>query len=182
MRTLFIGLIAAAIISGCAHAQAGQTPDRFNEQSNKQTNTKSHLPDNSAYRVYHADGNSMDDIDKALSQARNRNTKLMVVMGANWCHDSVGFAARMDKPRFKSLIKKKYELVYVNAGTQPRQKDQNRAVSKRFGVAAIAGTPTVFIVDADGIVLNPDSVGYWRYADSIPEDMSYAYLSYYADK
>ncbi len=170
MRTLLIGLITAAIISGCAHAQAGQTPDKCSEKPN------------GAYHIYHAGVNSMDDIDKALSQARIRNTKLMVVMGANWCHDSVGFAARLDKPKFKALTRENYEVVYVNAGTQPRQKDQNRAVSKRFGVEAIVGTPTVFIVAADGTVLNPDSAGYWRYADSIPEDMSYAYLAYYAEK
>jgi len=141
-----------------------------------------HGQSENASKPFNNDTDPMVDIDKALVRARLRGTKIMVVMGGNWCHDSLGFAARLDKPEFQALIEKNYELVYVNAGEKPRQKDQNRAVSKRFGIAAIAGTPTVFIVRADGTVLNPDSAGYWRYADSIPEDMSYAYLAYYADK
>ncbi len=180
MRKCFIAAIttvlmsASASLSGCANAQE--------HHGDKQIDAKPHMLVHADYKPYEADANSMVDIDKALARARVRGTKAVVVMGANWCHDSRGFAARMGEPKFQTLIKDNYELVYVNAGTDPGQKDQNRAVSKRFGVDAIEGTPTVFIVSPDGIVLNPDSAGYWRRTDSIPADMIYAYFDMYAGK
>ena len=177
-------LSATAGVSGYAYAQESRAQESRAQESraNKPAGTKSYAQADAAYKPYDADANSMVDIDKALARARVRGTKVMVVMGANWCHDSRGFAARLDKPKFRSLIADNYELVYVSAGTNPWQNDQNRDVSKRFGVDAIEGTPTVFITTSDGTVLNADSAGYWRRADSIPVDMSYAYLDMYAKK
>lgn len=174
MRKIFIATMATVLMSSCAHAE--------DHHGDKKTDAKPHVQTDAQYKPYNADANSMVDVDKALARARVRGTKVMVVIGANWCHDSRGFAARMDKPEFQTLIENNYELVYVSAGTDPGQKDQNRDVSKRFGVDAIEGTPTVFIATPDGKVLNEDSAGYWRRADSIPTDMSYAYFDMYAKK
>lgn len=174
MLKIFIAILATLFLSNCAHAE--------NHHGTQKMDDKPHVQTNAAYKPYNADANSMVDIDKALSRARIRGTKVLVVMGANWCHDSRGLAARLDKPEFQTLIKDHYELVYVSAGTDPGQKDQNRPVSQRFGVEAIKGTPTVFIANPDGSVLNADSAGYWRHAESIPVDMTYAYLEMYAGK
>ena len=178
MRKIFLAALATVMISGCAHAQESHADDTANAASG----AKPHVQANAAYKLYDADANSMVDVDKALARAREHGTKVMVVMGANWCHDSRGLAARLDKPEFQTLIADNYELVYVSAGTDPGQNDQNRDVSKRFGVEAIEGTPTVFIATPDGEVLNEDSAGYWRRADGIPTDMSYAYFDMYAKK
>ncbi|PHS37094.1 MAG: hypothetical protein COA91_11055 [Robiginitomaculum sp.] len=179
MRKIVMTALAFVLVSGCAYTQHSFAGNPEHDKTHLQSED---VQNDDAYKLYNANTNSMVDIDKALARARVRGTKIIVVMGANWCHDSIGFAARMDKPEFKALIEQNYELVYVNAGTKPGQKDQNRAVSKRFGVKKIVGTPTIFIARPDGTVLNPDSAGYWRNAYSIPEDMSYAYLAYYADK
>ena len=125
---------------------------------------------------------AMADVDAAIAQAQTRGTKALVVMGANWCHDSRGYAQRLQRPEFQSLLAEHYELVYVSAGEERGQNDQNPEVSKRFGVDKIKGTPTIFIVDVDGNVLNEESTGYWKRAYSIPVDMSYAYLEHYAKK
>ncbi len=174
MRKFIIILMGASLMSGCAHAQDSHTA----KPKAKSSYAKMH----DEYRVYNADTNSMADVDAALARAKTRGTKALIVMGANWCHDSRGLAARLDKPEFQTLITDNYELVYVSAGTNPGQKNQNSEVSKRFGVDAIEGTPTVFIANPDGSVLNTDSAGYWRRADSIPSDMSYAYFKHYAGK
>jgi len=174
MRKLITIFAACAMLASCAYAQ-----EQHDAAPAAQT---SHAALNAEYRVYNADANSMADVDAALQRAGARGTKALIVMGANWCHDSRGMAARLDKPEFKTLIADNYELVYVSAGTNPGQKNENRDVSQRFGVDQIEGTPTVFIVKADGTMLNPDSAGYWRRADSIPVDMSYAYLDMYAKK
>ena len=174
MRKFIIILMGASLMSGCAHAQEADTT--------KSTITSSYAKMHDQYRLYNADTDSMAAVDAALAKAKVRGTKALIVMGANWCHDSRGLAARLDKPEFQTLIADNYELVYVSAGTNPGQKNQNKEVSKRFGVDAIGGTPTVFIANPDGSVLNADSAGYWRRADSIPADMSYAYFKHYAGK
>jgi thioredoxin-related protein len=125
---------------------------------------------------------AMADVDAALTRAEARGTKALIVMGANWCHDSRGLAGRLERPEFQTLVANQYELVYVSAGDKKGQNNQNRNISERFGVEKIKGTPTVFIVDPDGEVLNTESTGYWKRADSIPVDMSYAYLEFYAKK
>lgn len=192
MRKILIGSLATILMSGCTHVQSEAqssskaTAPNFkigdHSHAAKAKPEKPHVQVHREYKPYNAAADSMVDIDQALARARVRGTKVMVVMGANWCHDSRGFAARMDKPEFRSLIKDNYEIVYVSAGTDPGQKDQNRVVSKRFGVDAIEGTPTIFITKPDGTILNTDSAGYWRRADSIPTDMSYAYFDMYAGK
>ncbi len=178
MRKIFLTALATMMVSGCAHAQEGH----ISNLADVSADAKPHVQTNVDYKLYDANANSMVDVDKALARARVRGTKVMVVMGANWCHDSRGIAARFDKPEFQTLIKDNYELVYVSAGTDPGQKDQNREVSKRFGVDAIEGTPTVFIATPEGTVLNEDSAGFWRRAESIPLDMSYAYFDMYAKR
>ena len=74
----------------------------------------------------------MADVDAALARAGVRGTKALIVIGADWCHDSRGMAARLDKPEFQTLIADNYELVYVSAGTNPGQKK-----SKPRGVTAV---------------------------------------------
>ena len=184
MSKFILVFFATLVMSACAHADDSHKTKNspITAQVKEALSTKKHAPSNEAYKPYNADADSMVDIDKAMINARQRGTKVLVVMGANWCHDSRALAARFDKPAFKTLIQDNYELIYVSAGTKPGQKDQNRAVSKRFGVDAIEGTPTVFIALPDGTVLNQDSAGFWRRADAIPEDMSYAYFDMYGHK
>jgi len=179
MRKFITVLAACTLLTSCAHAQEHQAQEH---QGTAPAAKSSHAAENAEYRVYDADANSMADVDAVLMRAGERGTKALIVIGANWCHDSRGMAARLDRPEFKTLITENYELVYVSAGTNPGQKNQNRDVSQRFGVDQIEGTPTVFIANPDGSVLNADSAGYWRRADSIPVDMSYAYLDMYAKK
>ncbi len=178
MRKFMIVLIAVSALSACAYAQNAVQETKTTVPKGKSKYAKMHTD----YRLYNADTNSMVDVDAALARAKQRGTKALIVIGANWCHDSRGLAARFDKPKFQTLIADNYELVYVSAGTRPGQRTENRAVSQRFGVDQISGTPTVFIVNGDGAVLNTDSAGYWRHADNIPTDMSYAYFDMYAKK
>ena len=133
-------------------------------------------------RPFKDDANAANDVDAALARAAISGKAALIVMGANWCHDSRGLAGRFETAKFQSLIDAHYELVYVTAGIAPGQKNMNQDVSSRFGVKALEGTPTVFITDASGTVLNGESAGYWRRADSMPDDLIYAYFTHYASR
>jgi thioredoxin-related protein len=151
------------------------------------THKKPHHPTMSATervqtKPFDLDADAMADVNAAITRAAENDKKALVVMGANWCHDSLGLVARFEKPEFQTLIEDNYELIYVSSRPTPGADNLNAAVSSRFGVDEIEGTPTVFILDGDGNVLNADSTGYWRNAYSVPTDVSYAYFDMYAKK
>lgn len=176
MRILLITLSAILLNFGVACAQ--DSPEAGHGPNGVHATERVHDDP----RPYDGDRDAMADVDAALAMAELRGTKALIVMGANWCHDSRALAGRFEQPEFQTLIAENYELVFVSAGTKPSQNNQNRDISKRFGVEKIAGTPTIFITKADGSVLNSESTGYWKRAESIPVDMSYAYFNYYAQK
>lgn len=119
-------------------------------------------------RPFEADRDAHADVDAALARAAARGTKALIVMGGNWCHDSRGFAAVMERPETAALIEEDFELVWVNVG----QKVLNQDVAQRFGLDGTPGTPTVIVTDADGTVLNLEDAPNWRNAASRkPEDI-----------
>ena len=96
----------------------------------------------------------------------------MIVFGANWCHDSRSFAATLNSLRFEKLLKNNYEILYVDVG----DKDKNINLIRKYGVQGEFGTPTVFVINSNGRVLNLDTAVSWRNAHSIDDDYKYEYL------
>lgn len=128
-------------------------------------------------RLYDASINASEAVDAALTRAEERKVNVLVVLGANWCHDSRAFAGWMETPRFKRLIEERYELVYINVG-MPQSKDgHNLHLAKRFGVEDIEGTPTVLMLSWDGILLNEESAKTWRNTASRSEDAIFEELA-----
>jgi thiol-disulfide isomerase/thioredoxin len=103
------------------------------------------------------------DVDAALARARTSNKRVMLAMGANWCHDSKALAGWFETPRFKAMLAAQYELVYVDVG----MKNRNIDIAQRFGIKAIKGTPTL---------LNKKDAPGWRNAASRSEDEVFAYF------
>jgi len=123
-------------------------------------------------RPYDPDRDAMSDVDLILERAQASGRKPLLVLGANWCHDSRGLAAKFEKPRFQSLIAENFELLYVDVG----ERDRNLDVAVRFGVNALMGTPNVLVLDTDGTLLNRATVSKWRRAASISDDETYTYF------
>ncbi len=123
-------------------------------------------------------GNDNKKVDAAIIKAAQSGKKALIVMGANWCHDSRSLATHFEKPRFKRLIQTFYILEYVDVG----HKDKNQNIAKRFGLDGTGGTPTVLIVDGTGTLLNPEEAPTWRNAASRTEDEIFEYFEVYADK
>ena len=120
--------------------------------------------------------NAMRDVDMALIAARDEGTKVLLVLGGNWCHDSRGLAAKFEEPELADLIAQSYELVWVDVG----YRDRNLDVGARFGVPELFGTPTVLILSPEGELLNRSSVHDWRTADSKSYEETYGYFADYA--
>lgn len=47
---------------------------------------------------------AMADVDAALARASANGKRVLLVMGANWCHDSRALAGWLETPRFAALV------------------------------------------------------------------------------
>ena len=119
----------------------------------------------------------MAQVDVALARAGQRDTRVLLVMGANWCHDSRALAGWLETQRFAELVEANYELVFVNVGMPQTGDGHNLDIAQRFGLETLPGTPNLLVIDADGNLLNADSATSWRNAASRSEDVIYAELS-----
>ena len=138
---------------------------------NKYHNVPTHKSDN-MYMPYNETGEAETEINSLLDIIKNEQKHGLLVFGANWCHDSRSLAATLDSFRFKKLLKNNYEILYIDVG----DKDKNINLIRKYGVKAEFGTPTVFVINSDGSVLNLDTAVSWRNAHSIDDDYKYEYL------
>ncbi|QJB70215.1 thioredoxin family protein [Parasphingorhabdus halotolerans] len=113
-----------------------------------------------------------DQVDAALAWAETSDKRVILVMGANWCHDSRSLSGWFAQPRFAEMLKPKYDVVYIDVG----YKDRNIDVARRFGIEAIKGTPTVLVLSPHGVLLNRNSAHKWRDAASRSEEDIFAYF------
>ena len=123
-------------------------------------------------RSFDESANAAVQLEAALERAQLSDKRVIVVMGANWCHDSRGLAGWFTEPRFAAMLEPKYEILYVDVG----QKDRNIDIAQRFGIKSIKGTPTVLVLSSEGALLNRKSAPKWRDAASREEDDIFAYF------
>lgn len=124
------------------------------------------------YCAYDASRLAQDDVEQAQAYAAENGLKTIIVMGANWCHDSRALAGHFQTPKFQTLFKDHYSVVYVDVG----QKNRNLDIARSFGLDGIVGTPTIIVTDTEGKVLNLDTAPTWRNAASRSEDDIYTYF------
>ncbi|GAB5482169.1 MAG: hypothetical protein Pars92KO_19260 [Parasphingorhabdus sp.] len=123
-------------------------------------------------KPYEKNAKASQDVDAALARAVAADKRVLLVMGANWCHDSRGLAGWFEQPRFAEMLKTKYEVVYVDVG----HRDRNIDIAQRFGIEKIKGTPTVLVLSSQGALLNPKSAPTWRNAASRDEEEIFSYF------
>ncbi len=121
--------------------------------------------------------NASAQVDAALARAAANGKRVLLVMGANWCHDSRALAGWLETPRFTALVAERYELVFVNVGMPQSGDGHNLDIAQRFGLAEFPGTPAVLVLTADGQLVNPDTAASWRNAASRSEDAIIAELT-----
>ncbi|MCK0127297.1 thioredoxin family protein [Erythrobacter sp. F6033] len=133
-------------------------------------------------RSYLVSGDAMADVDAALVQAKQNGNRVLLVMGANWCHDSRALAGWLETERFSHLVAEKYELVFVNIGMPQTKDGHNLEIAKRFGLDDLPGTPNVLVLTANGELVNADTATTWRDSASRSEDAIYDELALLAHK
>jgi hypothetical protein len=122
--------------------------------------------------------NAMADVEQAMHSALANNRLVLVVMGANWCHDSRALASRLYQEPLGSLIEDRYETVFVDVGYL----DKGREVISSIGPPVYYATPTVLIIDpVSGQLVNADNRHQWGSADTISMEESVDYFQLMAE-
>lgn len=155
-------LIAALALPACSNLAVGQALAKPSTTADAAPFDPAH-PQASPYDV---GADAMAAVDTALSRAAARNARTIVVIGANWCHDSRALAGWLQSPELAPAIAG-YELVFVDAGKPQAQQWHNPEVNQRFGIETQQGTPMVMVLSSEGALLNSevDAQG-WRNAAS----------------
>jgi len=133
-------------------------------------------------RAYAVTADPMGEVDAALARAAQRDTRVLLVMGANWCHDSRALAGWLETERFARLVDDHFEPVFVNIGMPQTGDGHNIAIARRFGLDDLPGTPNLLVITPEGALVNPDSATGWRDAASRSEDAIYAELEQLAHR
>lgn len=142
---------ALAVLGGCTHAPHGaQGPLHQPEMTHSEG------------AIFDPSINAHAMIDAALERAAANNTLVLVVMGANWCHDSRALASYLMQEELAALLDAHYEVVFVDVGLPQTGDGFNLDIAERFGVS-LQGTPNVLVLGSDGSLLNTqENAVSWR--------------------
>jgi len=155
MKSILLALLSCLLLtSGTLPSIAHISKDKIDEAQDKE--------------YFKPSENVMDDITAMLAQSKAAGKLGMVIMGADWCHDSKAFVERLHSAEMKPVLESHYNYILVDVGPLDKGKD----VINRFGMPVIYGTPTVLVIDPNSErQLNRATMHQWRDAYSIsPED------------
>ncbi|MEP6389472.1 MAG: thioredoxin family protein [Halioglobus sp.] len=112
--------------------------------------------------------------EEAKAAAVKQQQLLMVVLGANWCHDSRDFSDKLEQNEIASQLSPRYHVFKVNVGFF----DTLQPLLGLFDIPVLYGTPTVIVVEpATGQVLNDATLSYWRSSETRSAEETLAYFS-----
>ena len=173
MTLTFIRLVTVCLILGAGLANTNMV--------RASDDTSASSPGNAAIRkgkLYLPSDDAMADLADAIDSARANNRLLLVVMGANWCHDSRALAARLFKEPLSTTIDEHYEVLFSDVGYLEKGKD----LITSLGIPVYYATPTVLIVDpVSGKVVNMQNRHQWAEAATIGMDDSVDYFQHFAN-
>ncbi|MBV1911287.1 MAG: thioredoxin family protein [Kangiellaceae bacterium] len=125
-------------------------------------------------KMYFASDDQMGDIDRLLLKAKQNDKLALIIMGANWCHDSQSLARKLFSTELQPVIEANYQLLFVDVGYL----SNIREVITRFDQPVIYATPTVLVIDPTSkLQLNADNMHQWRDAAKISLEDSIKYFS-----
>jgi len=117
--------------------------------------------------------NATTDVDYTLAQALAEDKLALIIMGANWCHDSRALLKHFGDPDMAVILEQSYQTTLVDVGFL----EQGKEIITRFGMPVIYGTPTVLIVDPQtGKLLNKGTMFQWRDAATIDLEDAQVYF------
>lgn len=124
---------------------------------------------------FNPDADAEAEVNAALAAAQTSGRHVMIVLGGDWCHDSMAIADLFAQDRFQTMLNARYEIAWVHVPFDPTAR--SIAVAHRFGLGDIVGTPTVLILTPAGQPINLDDAPTWRNAASRKPEAIYRHFA-----
>lgn len=107
------------------------------------------------------------EIDQAIVRAVEADKLFLLVLGAQWCHDSRGLAQQFSTDAMQTVLEQRFETVFVDVGYY----QDLRELTAQYGYPGYFATPSVMVIDPNTKQhLNMQSMAMWNAADSVPSD------------
>lgn len=114
------------------------------------------------------------EVETARQDAINSEKLLLLVLGAQWCHDSRGLSQQFSSPALHNTISERFETVFVDVGYY---KDY-RHLTQEFGYPGYFATPSVMVIEPHSRqLLNMQTMPIWNAAHSVSSE---DYLQYFS--
>ena len=108
--------------------------------------------------------NLSEQVEQTLTTAKSQNKKALLVLGAQWCHDSKGLAKNFSTPQMQKILVDNYQVLFIDVGYLEKGFD----VVKKFNLPVYYGTPTVMVIEPNSAeILNRASMQKWLSADNV---------------
>ena len=125
--------------------------------------------------VFSPSANLSQDVAQTLATAKEQNKKALLVLGAQWCHDSKALAKHFSTPKMQKILTDNYQVLFIDVGYLERGFE----VVKQFNLPVYYGTPTVMVIDPiSENILNRNSMKKWLNAYNLPLT---EYIKYFSD-
>lgn len=114
--------------------------------------------------VFKPNPDLMLSIDKTQTKALKEDKLLLLVLGAQWCHDSTGLAENFSTTKMQTILTERFETLFIDVGYF----EDRHNIVQRYGYPAYFGTPTVLVIDPKThALLNRNTLPKWQNAHSI---------------
>lgn len=123
-------------------------------------------------RLFPATTDEQADVDAGLATAHAGGRLALIILGADWCHDSAALIRMLKGDGLQAVIARDYNVTLINIGYFER----GFATATRFGLAIYTHTPTVLVIDPAGVVVNAHDHHRWRDAAKISPADAIAYF------
>jgi thiol-disulfide isomerase/thioredoxin len=117
----------------------------------------------------------LPQLDQLQRKTAAEQKLLLLVLGAEWCHDSKALQQHFAEPALATALAKRFSIAFVDVGYL----EFGQATAQRFQLPLYYGTPTVMIIAPDsGQLLNKSDLMQWTSAANFD---AAAYKAYFID-
>lgn len=112
---------------------------------------------------FQVESDVLAQLPKLEQQAATQNKLLLVVLGANWCHDSVKLLESFNQSAMAEALKQRFHLAFVDVAYL----EFGSTTAERYQLPLYYGTPTVLIIEPKTRqLLNKTDLMHWTNAAS----------------
>lgn len=115
----------------------------------------------------------MKDVEDTLARAKESNKLALIILGADWCHDSRALVNNLNDPAMEDLLAENYEIALVDVEYFEHGLD----IVHRFGQPTIIATPTVMLIDPiSGKIVNSHNMHQFKEAQAMGLEKTLGYF------